>query len=98
MRLNDLVAKPQLVKVTIEDEDIVKEFGEPIEFWTYDRQPMDTFMKLASMDGSNYGEIVKAVKGLVLDEEAKPILKDNEMPPTKVLIRVVSKVLEGLGK
>lgn len=98
MRLNDLVAKPQLVKVVIQDEDIVKEFGEPIEFWTYDRQPMDTFMKLASMDGSNYGEIVKAVKGLVLDEEAKPILKDNEMPPTKVLIRVVSKVLEGLGK
>jgi hypothetical protein len=98
MKLSQLVAKPQLIKVTIEDEDIVKEFGETIEFWTYDRQPMDTFMKLASMDGSNYGEIVKAVRNLVLDEEAKPILKENEMPPTKVLIRVVSKVLEGLGK
>lgn len=98
MKLSQLVAKPQLIQITINDEDIVKEFGEPIEFWTYDRQPMDTFMKLASMDGSNYGEIVKAVKGLVLDEEAKPVLKDNEMPPTKVLIRVVGKVLEGLGK
>lgn len=98
MKLSQLVAKPQLIQIIINDEDIVKEFGEPIEFWTYDRQPMDTFMKLASMDGSNYGEIVKAVKGLVLDEEAKPVLKDNEMPPTKVLIRVVGKVLEGLGK
>jgi hypothetical protein len=98
VKLSQLVAKPQLIQIIINDEDIVKEFGEPIEFWTYDRQPMDTFMKLASMDGSNYGEIVKAVKGLVLDEEAKPVLKDNEMPPTKVLIRVVGKVLEGLGK
>lgn len=98
MKLNDLVAKPQLVKVLIDDEDTVKEFGEPIEFWSWDRQPMDTFMKLASADSNNFGEIVKIVRGLVLDEEGKTILKENEMPPTKILVRVVGKVVEGLGK
>lgn len=98
MKLSEVVAKPQLVKIEINDEDIVKEFGEPIEFYTWDRQPMETFMKLAAMEGQNYTEMVKIVKQLVLDEEGNQILKDNEMPPTKVLVRVVTKVLEGVGK
>lgn len=98
MKLANLIAKPQLIKVILDDEELVKEFGEPIEFWTWDRQPMDTFMKLAAMDGANFAEVVKAVKGLVLDEEGKQILKDNEMPPTKVLLKVVTKVVESLGK
>jgi hypothetical protein len=53
MKLAELAKKPQLIKVTITDEDIVTEFGEALEFWTWDRQPMDTFLKLASVDQAN---------------------------------------------
>lgn len=98
MKLSQLAGKPQLIEVTIDDADIVEEFGETIEFWTWDRQPMDVFLRLASVDANNYGSILDAVKTLVLDEEGKPILDGENSLPTKIMMRVITKVVEGLGK
>lgn len=98
MKLSELAKSPQLIKVTLDDADIVQEFGEAIEFWTWDRQPMDTFLKLASVDQSNAGSILEAVRGLVLDEDGKPVLVGDASLPTKVMMRVITKVVEGLGK
>jgi hypothetical protein len=98
MKLSDLAKKPQLIMVTIADEDIVAEFGETIEFWTWDRQPMDTFLKLASIDQNNTASVIEAVRGLVLDEEGKPVLTGDRSLPTKVMMRVITSVVESLGK
>ena len=46
MKLKSLSAKPQLIEIELGDEDIIKEFGEAISFHTWDRQSMETFMKL----------------------------------------------------
>lgn len=98
MKLSQLKAKPQLVKVLIDDEDIVTEFGDPVEFWTWDRHPMDTFLKLAAVDGKDFASIFDAVRSLVLDEDGKPILTEGETLPTKIMMRVVQKVVENMGK
>ena len=47
MKLSQLTAKPQLIEISLDDEATIKEFGEPVTFSTWDRQNMDTFMKLA---------------------------------------------------
>lgn len=98
MKLSQLAAKPQLVKVTVDDEDIVAQYGEPLEFYTWDRQPMDVFIKMAAVDSSNYASVVDTIKTLVLDEEGNQILKDDAMLPTSVLTRVVTKIVSSLGK
>ena len=98
MKLSQLAGKPKLIEVIIDDADIVEEFGEAIEFWTWDRQPMDMFLKLAAVDATNYSSILEAVKALVLDEEGKPVLDGENSLPTKVMMRVITKVIEGLGK
>ena len=98
MKLSELKAKPQLVQVIIDDEDIVTEFGEKIEFYTWDRHPMDTFLKLAAVDGKDFASIFDAVRSLVLDDTGKPILTDGETLPTKIMMRVVQKVVENMGK
>ncbi len=98
MKLSELAKKPQLTKVTISDEDIVAEFGEALEFWTWDRQPMDTFLKLASVDQGNTASVIDAVRGLILDEAGKPILTGEVSLPTKVMMRVITAVVESLGK
>jgi hypothetical protein len=98
MNLSDLAKKPQLIKISLDDEETVKEFGEPIEFWTWDRQPMDTFLKLASMSDSNYGTIVTAVKGLIMDETGREILGDGETLPSHIMMRVVNRLVTMLGK
>jgi hypothetical protein len=98
MKLSQLTAKPQLIDIHIDDEDTIKEFGEAIEFWTWDRQPMDVFMKLANATGNDTGNIIGIVRTLILDERGKEILKDDEMLPTHILMKAISKVTEILGK
>lgn len=98
MKLSQLTAKPQLIDVHIDDEDTIKEFGEAIEFWTWDRQPMDVFMKLASASGADTSGIISIVRTLILDENGNEILKDESMLPTHVLMKAIGKVTELLGK
>jgi hypothetical protein len=98
MKLSQLTAKPQLIDIHIDDEDTIKEFGEQIEFWTWDRQPMDVFMKLANATSNDPSGIIGIVRTLILDEKGKEILKDDQMLPTHVLMKAIAKVTEILGK
>lgn len=98
MKLSQLTAKPQLILIELNDDDVIKEFGEAITFHTWDRQPLDVFMKLASADHSNSGSVIGIVRTLILDEKGKEILKDDAMLPTHVLMKAIGKVTELLGK
>lgn len=98
MKLSQLSAKPQLIEVKLDDEEIIKEYGEAITFHTWDRQPMDVFMKLANATGENIGSMISIVKTLILDEKGKEILKNDEMLPTNVLMKAIGKVTDILGK
>lgn len=98
MKLTQLAAKPQLVKIELNDEDVVQEFGEALEFWIWDRQPMDKFVRLAQMKGEDISELITAVNEMVLDEEGNPVVKDGLMLPTNVMTKVIGKVVETLGK
>jgi hypothetical protein len=98
VKLSELKAKPKLIKVSIDDEDIIKEYGEPLEFYTWDRQPMSVFLKLSAMQGENYNSVITTVKDLILDENGAQILDDEETLPITVLMKVIAKVVEGLGK
>ena len=98
MKLSQLAAKPQLIKLSIDDADTVKEHGEAIDFWTWDRQPLDTFMKLANSDQANAGAMIDIVRTLILDENGKEVITKDVMLPSTVLIKAISKIVETLGK
>ena len=98
MKLSQLAAKPQLIKMVLEDESTVAEFGEAVEFWTWDRQPLETFMKLANSDQANISSMIDIVRTLILDENGKEVITKDNMSPSTVLIKVISKIVETLGK
>jgi hypothetical protein len=98
MKITQLAAKPQLVKMTLDDEEIVKEFGEALEFWIWDRQPIDKFIRLATLKAEDFGQLIAAVNDMVLDEDGSPALKDGETLPTNVMTKLIGKVVETLGK
>lgn len=98
MKLSQIAAKPKLVPFILDDEDTVKEFGEPVEFYSWDRQPLDMFMKLANADQQDMSTMIGLVKTLILDEEGKEIIKGDNMLPSSLLIKVIAKVVETLGK
>ena len=98
MNLKDLAKTPTLVKVVIDSEDILAEYGEPLEFYTYDRQPMDVFLKVAASDRQDFSQLVDVLKTMVLDEEGNMVMKDGLILPSRVLVAVFSKMVEVLGK
>jgi len=98
MKINELAAKPKLVKLTLDSESIVKEFGESVEVWTWDRQPLDIFMKIARADQSNYAEMVDVLRTLILDEDGEQVIQGEIMIPTNVLIASMTAITEMLGK
>jgi hypothetical protein len=98
MKLNQLIAKPQLTKISLDDEATIKEFGEPIEWFIYDRQPLDSFLKLAGSTGTTSEQIVATMREMILDESGQPLLVDDNTLPTAVLLKVLNKMTEVLGK
>ena len=99
MKLNQLAAKPQLTKVVLDDKEIVDEYGEPIEFYTWDRQPLDVFLRLANSSSNvDIGNMIGIVKTLILDENGVEIITSEQMLPAPVLIKAIAKIVESLGK
>jgi hypothetical protein len=98
MKLSEITAQPKLVEIKLDDEEIVKEYGEALVFHTWDRQPLDIFMRLANIDTKNTGELISIVKTLILDEKGKEIVTDKSMLPTNILLKAIQKVTDMLGK
>jgi len=98
MKLAELAAEPKLIQITLDDKDIVEKYGEALEFWVMDRQPIDYYMKMARMGEDNIEQIGAVVTDMVLDEEGEKVLKDNLTLPAVVTMKVFTKVIETLGK
>lgn len=97
MKISDLAKDPELVKIVIDDETIVEKYGEPIEFFTLDRQPMDVFLKLASAKQDDPASMIKSLKPLLLDEKGDQVITGNKMIPTDILVLIIAKLVSRLG-
>ena len=98
MKLSQLAAKPQLIQIILDDEDIRKQYGDALEFYVYDRQDMDTFIKLATLDSKDFSKLTDLINSLILDEQGSPIVKDGMILPSDILIKAIQRVVETLGK
>lgn len=98
MKLTQLASKPQLIKLTLETFEIKEKYGDSLEFWIMDRQPIEQFIKIATAQSNDYALMISLVNKLVLDETGKQILDDDNVLPNDVMIAVISAVVERLGK
>jgi hypothetical protein len=98
MKLTQLAAKPKLIKLSIDDEQVRERYGDALEFWIYDRQPMSQFVKLAQMKSDNFGEVVEVINSMILDEDGNTVIKDDLVLPTDIMTKVVGVIVETLGK
>ena len=98
MELKSLAAKPQLVKISIADEETLAIYQEPVVFYTWDRQNMDTFVRLATLDYKDMAAVTDIVKEMVLDSTGQPIVTADQVLPTDILMKAINQVVEQLGK
>lgn len=97
-QLSQIAAKPQLIEVVLDDEQTIQEFGESIQFWTWDRQPLPMFMRLASLSGADTSAMIEVVRTLILDQDGREIITETTMLPTPVLLRAIARITDMLGK
>ena len=98
MKLSKITLAPQLIPVKLDDEETIKEYGEPLEFWSWDRQPMPIFIRLATATQADIPGMIDIITKLVLDEDGSEIIVEGRIPPNNILMKVVNKVTESLGK
>lgn len=97
MKITELTAAPQLTKITLDDEVLVTKYGDTIEFFVWDRQPMEKYVALAQ-GGGDAAAVMAVAKELILDEDGKPVMTGDQVLPADVAMRALTKVIETLGK
>lgn len=99
MDISKLSKKPQLTKLEISDEDIVKEYGEPISFWILDEMDVSTYFNFYKFQQSQDSELLNGLlRKIILKENGKPAIADNEILPVTLTLAVLVKINEFLGK
>jgi hypothetical protein len=98
MKLTQLAAKPQLLPILLDDEEIITRYGDKLEFYIWDRQTMDIFVKLATLDYKEFDKIAQLVKDMILDETGQPVIKDDLVLPTDIMMKAIQKVVTVLGE
>lgn len=98
MELSQLAQKPQLVKLTINAEEIVEKYGDELEFYMYDRQPLDVFAKLANFDQNDPGGIIQILKTVILNADGEQVMKDDLQLPMDVVTECIKVAGDKLGK
>tara|TARA_R110002126_G_scaffold62983_3_gene161759 strand:- start:8 stop:304 length:297 start_codon:yes stop_codon:yes gene_type:complete len=98
MKLTQLATKPQLIKIIIDDAELVEKYSEEVEFFVHDKISLDQYTQLASVKTEDFTSIIQLVKELVLDEEGKRVMDEEHVLPMDLLNACMMKVVESLGK
>jgi hypothetical protein len=98
MELTQLAAKPQLVKIPIDDAETVAAYGEAVDFWTWDRQPLDVFLTLSNAMSTDRERANEIIRTLVLDSAGNPVMKDEQILPVRIMVHVMTEIMNRLGK
>ena len=99
MLISEVAKKPDLLKMTLDDEAIVKEYGEPIEFYMYDSVDIHTYFDFYRAQQEQSGDELNALmRKIILNADGKPVIKSDEMLPVDIIFAALVKINENLGK
>lgn len=96
MELKQLATKPKLHKITVDAEYVVEAYGEPVEFYMWDRQDLPTYLKLAQLR-EDQNELFDVIQNLVLDADGNKVLAEGEMLPVEIMVPVLEAAVSHLG-
>ena len=96
MDLKQIAEKPKLVKLSLDSERILEAYGEPVDFYMYDRQSIPTYLQLSQLENDT-GALVDTVKSLVMDESGNRMLAEDDELPAFAMVEMIEKVVGQLG-
>lgn len=97
--ITEFTKKPQLQQVEINDEEIVKNYGESITFYMLDHVDISTYFDFFKAQADNNGEEINLMlRKIIKNAEGQPALAEDEMLPIDISIAALTKINEILGK
>jgi hypothetical protein len=98
--LDSFVRKPEVIKLEITDEEIVKDFGgEPIVFYMKDTISISNYFSYVKAQAEGDADkLEEAMRSIILKEDGTPVLKEGESLPVQLAIAVLTKVNDYMGK
>lgn len=99
MNIKKFASVPKLIEISLDSEELVERYGEPITFYTYDIVPMTTYFEFFNARTNNeFVQLDKMMKNMILDKSGKRALADNEDLPIDIAAAAINKIGEILGK
>jgi len=99
MKLAELSKKPQLIKLTITDKKLVEKYGEELDFYMYDRQPLHVFSQIAnSSKTDDIGQYLNLLLDTVKNEDGSPVMTEDQLLPLDLMTEAMKLIGEHLGK
>jgi hypothetical protein len=99
MDISSLTKKPELIKLEIADEDIVREYGEAISFWTMDHIDVSTYFDFYKFQQSQDSDLLMNVlRKIILKEDGSRAIAEDAVLPVNLTLAVLVKVNDFLGK
>ena len=99
MDIKQLAKRPELVEITLDGEDIIKEYGETITFYMKDFVDITTYFDFFRSQGEKSGgELNVLMRKIILNKEGQPVLSDDEALPIDISVAALTKINECLGK
>lgn len=99
MDIKDLARKPELVQLSLDSEDIVATYGEPVTFYMRDYVDINTYFEFYRTQSEKDGEQLAAIiRRIVLNAQGEPVLGPEDELPIDITVELLVKVNECLGK
>jgi hypothetical protein len=99
MLIKELAKKPELLEITLDSQDIVLAYGEPVIFWMKDYLDVSTYFEFyQSQADNNSKKLGKLVKQLILNSKGEPAMSDEEELPVDIIVAALTKINENMGK
>lgn len=99
MNIKEFASVPKLIEIKLESEELLEKYGEPITFHTYDTVPMATYFDFYNArSNSEFEQLDKMMKKMILDNKGKPVLANNEDLPIDIAAAAINRIGEILGK
>ena len=99
MKISELAAVPKLLQIDLDAPEILESYGEPVTFWTYDIVSLSTYFDFFNArSNSEFDNLHKMMRKLILLEDGTAALKANEDLPIDIAAAAISKIGEVLGK
>lgn len=98
MKVKDLIRDPKLIKVVLDDPEIIAAFGEPQEIYTWDLPEFEEVLEVFDEQGDlDKRALVSYCKSNMFDQDGKPLFTGKKRAPVILLKHALTPISKILG-